>query len=175
MELAGSQEGAWCEAAPTLPELCYQSCVLTLHLLLLKSGRGNLIIYPAITLQPMRHVAKNCTKPPATDCLVINRCRTYITEVTRSCRAGLQINDIYEVSCYSWLAGCWITGSASLQQRKWAGNRHIQSRQLSGTCAKRVEGIQVGEMILCKTLHFHGVLHSHTACMQCQSLYYLST
>lgn len=56
------------------------------------------MIYPAIALQPAWHVAENRTKPPATDCKVINRCRTYITGVTRSCRAGLQINDIYEVS-----------------------------------------------------------------------------
>lgn len=41
------------------------------------------------------------------------------------------------------------------QQRKRAGNRHIQSRKLGGTCANRW-----GKTILCKTLLFQGALSS---------------
>jgi len=168
-ELTGSQEGVLDGAAPTLPALCYQSSLLTLHLLLLKSGKGNLIIYLAITLQPVWHVAMNCTKPPATDCEVINRCRTYITGVTCSCRAGLQINDIYEVSCCSWLPGCQITGFMDWAAAASLPSAGRESKPVTGTSSQRnlvervpteLKAYRLRKMILCKSLYFQGVLRS---------------
>lgn len=117
----------WCKGTDNSSVLSFQvlpsllhfvtRALPTLHLPFLKSGRGNLIINPAIALQPMWHAAKNCRKPPVTDCWVINRCRVDIAGVTRSCRAALQISDIYDLSHCSQLAGCPMTGSAQLPSK----------------------------------------------------------
>lgn len=107
---------------------------------------------------------KSCIKPSVTDCWVINRWGTDIAGVTCSCRAALQINDIYEVSCCSWLAGCPKTVSAQRAAAEASLQTLAAGTSSQGNLVKHVQAeLKVDrweKMFFFKVPDFQWVLHA---------------